>query len=159
MTMPVMIGSRAALHGGFLPPWREGKVRDTDVLCSREWLADYCRHHQLVVPDGSRGMLDGAPGGLNWSIDSALHAQIANLCGDVIEVDWSPTPILVAPREVIWATRVHTVGYNPRTRDTALRDAAWYDALPLTLTIEHYLLAREVCRYSIQHLTGQQGAF
>lgn len=117
---PVLIGSRAALHGGFLPAWREGLVRDTDVVCDADRLARYCEafgHSFPALDPWPRGILPpdtGAPGGLNWVVSADIHALILELCTETIQPDWSPPPVVVATKEVVWTTRMFTVGLNPR---------------------------------------------
>lgn len=69
--------------------------------------------------------------------------MMTSLCRSEAMIDG--VAVLLAPAEVVWATRAFTVGLNPAQHAKALRDVLWYDQLRLNLTDDHRRLA-ELCR-------------
>lgn len=148
---PVLFGSRAAALGGFLAPWRNGHVGDTDIMCDAAFLQHLIAHNgsRFIETTPGRGIVPCASAGhLNVDTTAALDGRLAManaLGGEIRAFDWAATPVMIGSREVVWATRAHTAGFNPRQHAKAVRDALWYDSLALDLNDTALRLA-DLCR-------------
>lgn len=146
MQTPILIGSKAALVGGFLPSWRKGNTNDTDIICTLEYrdcLLDALKPSSHIITTSARGVMFDYPNDihLNYEImPDEIVSRIAALCE-------TETPLfpgysaLLAPLEIVWAARVYTVGFSQRSLEKATRDAAHYDSLEKALEPEHLAIA------------------
>lgn len=146
MQTPILIGSKAALIGGFLPPWRDGKTNDTDIICTLEFRDYLLRTYEPtthLVATTSRGVMFDhvADIHLNYEImPDPILKRIAALCAVDTPLVGDDTALL-GPLEIVWAARVYTVGFSQKSVEKATRDAAHYDSLEKALEPEHLAIA------------------
>ena len=139
---PVLIGSYAALLGGFLPPWRNGVARDIDLCCAPQDLPRFAGDHAVEIAPGKWHCPRPSQRALEVDLTSATDGRLAlmnRLCRERVEI--GGISVLVSTAQVVWAARAYTVGLNPNQQAKAVRDALWYDSLLLELTDEHRILA------------------
>ena len=160
MTLPILIGSKAALINGYLPFWRNGSTNDTDIICSLEYRDALIAEQQPsthLVATSCRGVMFDHPKGihLNYEVmpDDVVE-RIAALCSQTTSL-FPDHEALVAPLEVVWASRVYTVGYSERSLEKAVKDAVFYDALPKNLTDELLAIADIIRKRGLVNLMEQ----
>lgn len=129
--------------GGILPPWRQGRIFDIDLVASEQQAREIATAHGAPFRPHAPGCVYFERFDICFDDNAERWALLDRLCPPAkdIELVGKPLSVRVAPPEVLWAARAYTVGLSPKAFAKGVKDAAYFDSLDLTLSDDHKRLA------------------